>query len=333
MKWSRSRGTRLLVGTCIVVAVGGIATAVQASIPDGGVIHGCYASNGARATNGTQLNIIDSSVASCNGNQTPIAWNAIGRTGPAGDTGGTGPAGATGATGGTGPAGDPGERGGTGATGATGGTGPAGDAGERGGTGPTGATGGTGPAGDPGERGGTGPTGATGDTGGTGPAGDPGERGGAGPTGATGATGGTGPAGDPGESGGTGPTGATGPAGAPTFFELDGSISSTNQVTSVGTFFASCNLLAAPRGYNILFTASHGPAYVWVDDDGAVSEQLLGGTLSTQPASGGTGADHIVVRATNGLSAGEWDIFATSDGASSCHMNVAQSVAGLSPNS
>jgi hypothetical protein len=75
----------LLVGTCLVVAVGAITTVVQASIPDSaGVIHGCYSANGAAATNGTPLNIIDSSSASCSNHQTPILWS---QTGPPGTNG------------------------------------------------------------------------------------------------------------------------------------------------------------------------------------------------------------------------------------------------------
>src|SRR5215469_6371589 len=77
--------------TCVLVAVGGAAYAASSSIPDSnGLIHGCYQSNGAGATNGTPLNIIDTSQASCGKNQTPITWN---QTGPAGPRGAVGPAG------------------------------------------------------------------------------------------------------------------------------------------------------------------------------------------------------------------------------------------------
>jgi hypothetical protein len=61
-----------VAGVVAVLVAAGIASA---SIPDGaGVIHGCYATNGANATNGTPLNIIDSASASCNGKQTAITW-------------------------------------------------------------------------------------------------------------------------------------------------------------------------------------------------------------------------------------------------------------------
>lgn len=67
-------------------AAGGIA---YASVPDSGtgLIHGCYSQNGALATNGTQLNIIDKASASCNKNQQEITWNQTGPQGVKGDKG------------------------------------------------------------------------------------------------------------------------------------------------------------------------------------------------------------------------------------------------------
>jgi hypothetical protein len=60
--------------------VGGTAFGVASSIPDPqGVVHGCYSTNGAAVTNGTPLNIIDSTKANCSKNQTAISWNAAGR--------------------------------------------------------------------------------------------------------------------------------------------------------------------------------------------------------------------------------------------------------------
>ena len=106
---------RLLVGACVVVVgVGAIATVVQASIPSGGAIQGCYSANGSTAKNGTPLNIIDSS-ASCASGQTAVSWDQTGPTGPqgttgaAGDQGATGPQGTTGATGPQGTQGQPGD--------------------------------------------------------------------------------------------------------------------------------------------------------------------------------------------------------------------------------
>jgi hypothetical protein len=51
------------------------ATVGQATIPDAaGLIHGCYSPNGAKATGGTQLNIIDSDIASCSKGQREVTW-------------------------------------------------------------------------------------------------------------------------------------------------------------------------------------------------------------------------------------------------------------------
>lgn len=124
-----SGGGRLLLGLAVAGAVFGIASAVQASIPDAsGVIHGCYNTSLAHGNPTGALRVIDT--AKTNGNcaswETPLNWNQRGVTG------------ATGATGPTGLAGPTGPKGTTGATGTTGSTGP---------TGPTGATGPTGPSG------------------------------------------------------------------------------------------------------------------------------------------------------------------------------------------
>jgi hypothetical protein len=144
----------------VVVAVAGVVAVLVAAgiasgaIPDGsGVIHGCYSTNGAKATNGTQLNIVDSGSANCNGSQSAVTWN---QTGPTGATGPQGPKGDTGATGATGPQGPKGD---TGATGATGPQGPTGDTGATGATGPQGPVGPTGPKGDTGATGPQGPAG------------------------------------------------------------------------------------------------------------------------------------------------------------------------------
>jgi hypothetical protein len=89
-------------------AVFGIASAVQASIPDAGVIHACYQKSGG------SLNVIDSSVTNCTKTQTSLNWNQKGVTGP---TGVRGMRGATGPTGGRGPTGAKGATGTTGADG------------------------------------------------------------------------------------------------------------------------------------------------------------------------------------------------------------------------
>lgn len=100
---SLSLGGRLLLALAVGGAVFGIASAVQASIPDAnGVIHGCYNPNGAKATNGTALNIIDTSSAGCTKNMQAVSWSQIGPTGSKGTTGAKGPTGARGPTGQTG---------------------------------------------------------------------------------------------------------------------------------------------------------------------------------------------------------------------------------------
>jgi hypothetical protein len=78
-----SRRARLVA---LVVAAAAVATGIAyASIPDSsGVIHGCYNLNGAKGTNGTPLNIVNSDVASCSKGQTEVAW---GQTGPPGAPG------------------------------------------------------------------------------------------------------------------------------------------------------------------------------------------------------------------------------------------------------
>jgi hypothetical protein len=111
---------RVSVGVGVLVAAGVIATVVRAGIAGSdGVIHGCYSANGATATNGTQLNVVDSN-ASCAKGQAEISWNQIGPQGPVGpkgESGATGPAGPTGDTGASGPAGPAGPKGDTGGTG------------------------------------------------------------------------------------------------------------------------------------------------------------------------------------------------------------------------
>jgi hypothetical protein len=63
----------VLVATACVI--GG---AAYAAIPDAsGTIHGCYSANGARSTGGTQLNIINSDLASCSKGQQEVIWNGL----------------------------------------------------------------------------------------------------------------------------------------------------------------------------------------------------------------------------------------------------------------
>jgi hypothetical protein len=87
------RGGKVLVALGVAAALFGVATAVQASIPDSsGVIHGCY-----QKING-QLRVIDTDKGqACLASELALSWS---QTGP---TGATRPTGATGATGPPGP--------------------------------------------------------------------------------------------------------------------------------------------------------------------------------------------------------------------------------------
>jgi hypothetical protein len=83
------RGGRLLVALAVGGALFGIATAVQADIPDSGVIHGCY-----KIYQGHALRVIDTSQGEhCLPGELPLDWNAAGVTGARGATGPTGPRG------------------------------------------------------------------------------------------------------------------------------------------------------------------------------------------------------------------------------------------------
>jgi hypothetical protein len=104
-------------------AVFGIASAVQASIPDAsGVIHGCYNTSLARGNPTGALRVIDTSKANgvCASWETALNWNQKGVKGVTGPTGPTGPNGATGPKGASGAKGVTGARGSTGAGGTTG---------------------------------------------------------------------------------------------------------------------------------------------------------------------------------------------------------------------
>lgn len=95
-----SVGGRALLALVVGGAVFGIATAVQASIPDAnGVIHGCYNTSLAHGNPTGALRVIDT--AKINGNcaswEAPLNWNQTGVTGPTGPTGPAGPTGPGGA--------------------------------------------------------------------------------------------------------------------------------------------------------------------------------------------------------------------------------------------
>jgi hypothetical protein len=79
----------------------GIATAVQASIPDAsGVIHGCYFKFPNGELRQGALRVIDTGQAQrCRSDETVLNWNAVGPTGTRGATGPTGPTGPAGIAG------------------------------------------------------------------------------------------------------------------------------------------------------------------------------------------------------------------------------------------
>ncbi len=106
-----------LLAVAIGGALFGVTTAVQASIPDNGVIHGCYGNSGG-------LRVIDNATEACKSAETALNWNQQGPTGPRGTTGPKGSTGAAGAAGNDGTNGTNGKDGASGPTGATGATGP-----------------------------------------------------------------------------------------------------------------------------------------------------------------------------------------------------------------
>ena len=146
------RGGRVLLALAIGGGLFGIATVVQADIPDAGTINACYYSPGKLALANPRkgaLRVIDRSKGqSCLKDETALSWNGAGVTGPTGPTGLRGPTGSSSA----GPKGATGSTGPTGATGTKGDVGPTG-VGLTGSTGPTGSTGATGVQGDVGPTG------------------------------------------------------------------------------------------------------------------------------------------------------------------------------------
>jgi hypothetical protein len=85
-----SGGRARLVALVVVAAAVGAGIA-YANIPDSqGVIHGCYSPNGAKGSNGTPLNIVNSDVAACSKGQTEVTWSQTGPQGPPGQNGAAG---------------------------------------------------------------------------------------------------------------------------------------------------------------------------------------------------------------------------------------------------
>jgi hypothetical protein len=78
----RRRLRLLAIGLAALAVSAGIATVAYASIPDaGGLIHGCY------KTNGGDLRVVDDSTSSCRSSETALDWNQQGAPGPPGPSG------------------------------------------------------------------------------------------------------------------------------------------------------------------------------------------------------------------------------------------------------
>jgi hypothetical protein len=124
----RLGGKRLVVFVAVGFAAFGVASVVQASIPDSqGVIHGCYFKGSSTLERLGALRVIDTDKGqACRSDELAITWKQNGATGPTGPTGARGPTGTRGPTGAQGPTGTTGATGATGATGSTGPTGPTG---------------------------------------------------------------------------------------------------------------------------------------------------------------------------------------------------------------
>jgi len=120
------RGKRLAVVVLVGFAAFGIASAVQASIPDSqGVIHGCYFKGSSQLERLGSLRVIDTDRGqTCRSDELAISWKQSGATGATGPTGARGPTGSRGPTGARGPTGMTGAKGPSGSTGPTGPTGP-----------------------------------------------------------------------------------------------------------------------------------------------------------------------------------------------------------------
>jgi hypothetical protein len=83
---------QVLVALAVVGVGFGITSAVQADIPDSGVIHGCYGKPGTPQKGQLRVRDFDQGE-QCRFYENTLDWNATGPTGPTGATGPTGPTG------------------------------------------------------------------------------------------------------------------------------------------------------------------------------------------------------------------------------------------------
>jgi hypothetical protein len=94
----RRKHTRVLAALAVAGAVFGIASAVQADIPDNGIVQACYGKPGTPQRG--QLRVRDADQGEqCRATENPISWGEAGATGPTGPTGQTGPTGPSGTSG------------------------------------------------------------------------------------------------------------------------------------------------------------------------------------------------------------------------------------------
>jgi hypothetical protein len=96
MKPRRKKHSLVTVATLVAAALAVTAGIAYATIPSGGVIHGCYSKSGGA------LRVIDASVRNCKLGETALDWNVLGAQGPQGPQG---PEGLQGPVGPQGPAG------------------------------------------------------------------------------------------------------------------------------------------------------------------------------------------------------------------------------------
>jgi len=94
----RETHIRVLVALAVAGVAFGIASTVQADIPDGGIVQACYGKPGTPQKGALRVRDADQGE-QCRFNENPISWGVAGATGQAGPTGPTGPTGPSGSAG------------------------------------------------------------------------------------------------------------------------------------------------------------------------------------------------------------------------------------------
>jgi len=93
----RGPHVRVLVALAVAGVAFGIASTVQADIPDGGIVQACYGKPGTPQKGALRVRDADQGE-QCRFNENPISWGVAGATGQTGPTGPTGPSGSAGPT-------------------------------------------------------------------------------------------------------------------------------------------------------------------------------------------------------------------------------------------